>query len=84
MYPEERLVGKSKQRSTAIQLKKPYFCNEAMHRGNSPEWRLESGSASVLYEHIIVVDEARGECYGRAKYPDQPDQFKGDESWPET
>ena len=31
-----------------------------------------------LYEHIIFVDEAGGECYGRTKFQQSVNQFSGD------
>src|SRR6202035_292790 len=36
------------------------------------------GSACGLYEHIIFVDEAGGECYGRTKFQQSVNQFSGD------
>jgi hypothetical protein len=48
-------------------VKMTVFAAGTIGRGTSVWRRSTPGSASKLYEHIIVVDELRGECYGRAK-----------------
>jgi hypothetical protein len=65
MYAEGRSIGKSEQRSREssreighLRVRPANFT--VLRRGPAGSW-----PAPNLYEHIIILDAVRGECYGR-------------------
>jgi hypothetical protein len=67
MYAAGRIVGKSERRNKILQGRNSGIKPVKSEFGG---WDTRPGvvrTAFNLYEHIIFLDGARGECYGREK-----------------
>jgi hypothetical protein len=59
MYAEGRVVGKSKRCNKAIVRQKPRFVMQLPASARPLGRRLVGSDQQYLYDHIIILDEAR-------------------------
>jgi hypothetical protein len=83
MYAEGSAVGKAEQRSNGAMTRKRSIRGTTTEFCGKPPVLRAAPKAHFLYEYIILLDVAGGECYGRAKSRALPNQNKGT-SWPEN
>jgi hypothetical protein len=74
MYAEGRILGKSGALQQDIIREKQGIRAALVEFGGSPAGAWTPPPAENLYDHIIFLDGAHGECYGRTKSQRLPNQ----------